>query len=140
MSDQTVESAKAFLGTGWAFPVQADRATGDVAMAAYEEDVRQAIRLILETELGERVMRPDFGAGLRSLVFEPLNTTTMALIRHRVEQALITWEPRIDVEEVRVTTDVLARNRLDVHIGYRVRAVNTFYNLVFPFYLREGEP
>ena len=62
------------------------------------------------------------------------------LPQHRVEQALITWEPRIDVQEVRVTTDPAARNRLDVQIGYRVRAINTFYNLVFPFYLREGRP
>lgn len=140
MKDQGPEPAKAFLGIGWAFPVQAEPASGDVTVAVYEEDVRQAVRLILETELGERVMRPDFGAGLRSLVFEPLNTTTMALVRHRVEQALITWEPRIDVQEVRVTTDPAARNRLDVQIGYRVRAINTFYNLVFPFYLREGRP
>jgi phage baseplate assembly protein W len=133
------DPAKAFLGIGWAFPVQSDPATADVALAVYEEDIREAVRLILETEQGERVMRPDFGAGLRALVFEPLNTTTMALVRHRVEQALITWEPRIDVQEVRVTSEPTTRNRLDVHIAYRVRAVNTFYNLVFPFYLREGQ-
>lgn len=134
------DPAKAFLGIGWAFPVQSDPATADVALAVYEEDIREAVRLILETEQGERVMRPDFGAGLRALVFEPLNTTTKALVRHRVEQALITWEPRIDVQEVRVTSEPTTRNRLDVHITYRVRAVNTFYNLVFPFYLREGQP
>ncbi len=41
-------------------------------------------------------MRPDFGAGLRRLVFEPINTTTMALVQHRVQKALVPWEPRID--------------------------------------------
>ena len=132
------QDPRAFLGVGWAFPVRPDATTNDVAMAIYEEDIRQAVRLILETEPGERVMRPDFGAGLQSLVFEPLNTTTMQLARHRVEQALIAWEPRIDVETVRVTTDETTRNRLTIEINYRVRATNTFYNLVYPFYLQEG--
>ena len=140
MNDKTPDPARAFLGIGWAFPIRLDETLSDVAAAVYEEDIRQAVRLILETEQGERVMRPDFGAGLRSLIFEPLNTTTMALVRHRVEQALIAWEPRIDVEQVRVTADQTTRNRLNIEITYRVRATNTFYNLVYPFYLQEGRP
>ena len=127
---------KAFLGKGWAFPVH--EAAGDVAIVAYEEDIAQAIWLILETEHGERVMRPEFGAGLRSLTFEPLNTTTMSLVRHRVEEALISWEPRINLEEIRVAPDRAERNRLNVEISYQVRATNTFYNLVYPFYLQES--
>lgn len=138
MNGKTPDPAKAFLGVGWAFPVQGEPVTEDITLAAYEEDIRQAIRLILETNPGERVMRPDFGAGPRSLVFEPINTTTMALARHRVEQALITWEPRIDVQSVQVTTDGARPSRLNIDINYRVRATNTFYNLVYPFYLQEG--
>jgi len=128
---------KAFLGTGWAFPVQLDD-TGEVALVAYEEDVRQAITIILGTAQGERVMRPDFGAGLQTMVFEPLNTTTMALVQHRVEEALITWEPRIDTIAVQVAADP-DQGRLMIDVSYRVRATNTFYNLVYPFYLLEGE-
>jgi uncharacterized protein len=131
--------AKAFLGKGWSFPVRLDPSTGDVAIAVFEEDIRQAILIILRTALGERVMRPDFGAGLETLVFEPVNTTTMALTKHRVEQGLVTWEPRIDVNDVQVTTDPTIRNTLRISIGYTVRATNTFYNLVFPFYLQEGQ-
>lgn len=130
---------KAFLGKGWSFPVQQDKTTGDIALAIYEEDIRQAIRLILETNKGERVTRPEFGAGLRALVFEPVNTTTMALVRHRVEEALITWEPRIRVQEIRVTAAGEIRNRLNIEITYKVRKTNTFYNLVFPFYMQEGQ-
>jgi phage baseplate assembly protein W len=133
-----LDPAKAFLGVGWAFPVTTD--SGEMPLVAYEEDIRQAILLILETNLGERVMRPDFGSGLRGLVFEPLNTTTMALVQHRVEQALITWEPRIRVQEVRVTAEGSSRNKLLVNISYEVRSTNTFYNLVYPFYLQEGRP
>jgi phage baseplate assembly protein W len=135
------DPTKAFLGVGWAYPVRpADDAGGEVTLAVYEEDIRQAIRLILETNPGERVMRPDFGAGLRALVFEPINTTTLSLVRYRVEQALVVWEPRIEVTEVTVTASPEQRTRLDIEIRYRVRAVNTFYNLVFPFFLQEGRP
>lgn len=138
MSIESIDPAKAFLGVGWAFPVALDPAAQDVARAEYEEDIRQSIRIILETSPGERVMRPDFGSGLRDMVFEPVNYTTLALVKQRVEQALVLWEPRIDVREVKVTANGPVRNRLDIDIGYQVRATNTFYNLVYPFYLQEG--
>ena len=92
---------RSFLGTGWAFPVRLAE-DGTVALADHEEDVRQAIRIILETNLGERVMRPEFGSGLRQFVFESVSTTTLSVLRHRVEEALVRWEPRIDVEAVGV--------------------------------------
>jgi phage baseplate assembly protein W len=134
------DSQKAFLGLGWAFPVTNDP-RGEIQMAAYEEDVRQAVRIILGTNHGERVMRPDFGAGLNALLFEPMSTTTLALTQHYVERALIEWEPRIDVLAVRVGFDQdPSRGRLLIEIDYRVRATNTFYNLVYPFYLLEGAP
>jgi phage baseplate assembly protein W len=127
--------SKAFLGVGLAFPVAA--AGGDIATAAYEEDVRQAILIILQTNHGERVMRPDFGAGLREFIFEPVNTTTMNLLRTRVQDALVDWEARIDVKSVDVaTSDEL--NKLIVSIAYSVRATNTAANLVYPFFLEEG--
>jgi len=128
---------RAFLGRGWSLPVRAADSPTDVASAAYDEDIREAILIVLETEPGERVMRPDFGAGLRRFVFEPVNTATLAMIRHRVETALIEWEPRIDLVEVRTAG---RGGRIDVEIDYRVRSTNTFYNLVYPFYLQEGSP
>jgi phage baseplate assembly protein W len=128
--------AKAFLGRGFAFPLGVD-ARGAIATAEFEDDIRQAIRIILDTEPGERVMRPDFGAGLRALLFEPINLHTIALIRHRVEQSLILWEPRIDSIGVEVRADP-PRGLVNVDVRYRVRTTNTFYNLVYPFYLQEG--
>lgn len=129
---------KAFLGQGWSFPVSLNE-SGQLRQATYEDDVQQAIRIILGTAQGERVMRPDFGAGLKALVFEPINTTTMSLVKHRVEEALITWEPRIDKITVQVSSEPRV-GRLLVDIHYRIRKTNTFYNLVYPFYLLEGEP
>jgi phage baseplate assembly protein W len=106
-------------------------------MAAYDEDVRQAVLIILKTTPGERVMRPQFGAGLADLVFEPITTSLLALIKHRVETALIQWEPRIDIDEVTVTPSP-SLGRVDIDIRYEVRQTSTFYNLVYPFYLSEG--
>lgn len=131
------EQEKAFLGLGWAFPVCL-RADGRIASAAFEEDIRQAICIVLGTNPGERVMRPDFGAGLNAFLFEPLNETTRHRVKTRVEEALIDWEPRIDVEEVKVTIDATEPNKLLIDIHYRVRAANSLHNLVYPFYLQEG--
>lgn len=125
-----------FLGRGWAFPPRAD-ASGKIALVEYEEDVRQAILIILETAPGERVMRMDFGVDLRGLVFAPLSSSTIGLTRLRVQQALVKWEPRIDVVDVTVTADP-PLGRLMIDIRYSIRATNTFYNLVYPLYLLEG--
>jgi Bacteriophage baseplate protein W len=127
-----------FLGRGWAFPI-AIGPDGEIALAVGPQDVREAVRLILETEPGERVMRPDFGGGLRNLVFAPLSTGTLSLIRHRVEQALIRWEPRIDLDEVRVAADAARPGLVQIEIDCHVRSTNTFYNLVYPFFLQEAE-
>jgi phage baseplate assembly protein W len=127
-----------FLGRGWAFPI-ATGPDGEIALAVGPEDVREAVRLILETEPGERVMRPDFGGGLRSLVFAPLSTGTLSLIRHRVEQALIRWEPRIDLDEVRIAADAARPGLVQIEIDCHIRSTNTFYNFVYPFFLQEAE-
>jgi hypothetical protein len=125
------------LGRGWASPARVE-AAGEAGLEAGAEKVRQSVRLILATRRGERVMRPDFGAGLEDFLFEPITTTTTALLQHRVETALVQWEPRIDVTEVRVHVADRRLGRLDITIGYRIRSTNTFYNLVYPFFLHEG--
>jgi len=134
-----VDARKAFLGVGWAFPpcVGSD---GGNAIVGYEEDVKQSIRIILGTDKGERVMRPNFGAGLRSFVFGPMSSTTLQRVKTRVQDALTTWEPRIDVMQVKVTIDPRERSKMLIDITYRVRSTNTLQNLVFPFYLQEGSP
>jgi phage baseplate assembly protein W len=132
----TPDPKRAFLGVGWAFPIAAD--AGRTATAAYDDDIRQAIFIILGTNPGERVMRPDFGAGLNQFVFEPVNPTTIEAVRKRVQDALIDWEPRIDVVSVDVTTDPVERNLVLIEMAYKVRVTNSLQNLVYPFYLGEG--
>jgi uncharacterized protein len=129
-------SVSEFRGRGWAFPPQLD-ATGQLVLVEDVDDIRQSIQIILGTSPGERAMRHEFGSGLPALMFEPISSRTMGLVRHRVEEALITWEPRIDNITVEVTAEH-AHGRLMIDIHYRVRSTNTFYNLVYPFYLLEG--
>jgi phage baseplate assembly protein W len=128
---------KAFLGTGWAFPIAVGPA--GVALVKYEEDVRQSILILLRTNPAERVMRVGFGAGLDAFVFEPINTATMSALARRVEQSLIVFEPRIDQIGVNVRPDGQQPGRLLIDIQYRVRATNSTGNLVYPFYLREAQ-
>jgi len=127
---------KDFLGRGWKFPVAID-AAGRIALSEYEDDVREAIRIILMTARGERVMQPDFGAGLYDFVFASMSSTTLGRVQRAVEDALVKWEPRVEVTAVSVEPDGGEIGKLLINIDYRVRATNTRFNLVFPFYLKE---
>lgn len=126
-----------FLGRGWAFPVGVDGA-GDVRTAADEQTVEDAIRLIVGTAKGERVMRPDFGCGIHEYVFDTVDANTLSLVETTVEEALVEFEPRIAVEEVSASTEDLSEGVLLVEITYRIRESNTRRNLVYPFYV-EGD-
>lgn len=126
-----------FLGVGWKFPVNPDE-TGRVALSRFEENIRESVLTILRTARGERQMRPEFGCDIQGLVFAENNMSTAGLASFYVEQALTRWEPRIELLRVEATPDREERNRLLVHIEYRVIATNTVFNLVYPFYLTEG--
>lgn len=128
---------KDFLGTGWKYPVKID-VDRKIAMSEYEEDIEEAIRIILGTAKGERVMRPDFGCGIHEMAFEPIDTTTVNLIENSVRDGLIQWEPRIEVIKIEVSTEESAQGKLLVSIDYRVRVTNNQFNLVYPFYVKEG--
>jgi uncharacterized protein len=93
-----------FLGRGWRFPVARDGAAGRFSVAEYEASVDDAIHIILSTALGERVMRPTFGCGIQDLVFAPNSAATRGMAEHYVREALMRWEPRIDVLDVKAVT------------------------------------
>lgn len=127
---------KDFLGRGWTFPAGVD-ATGRIALSEYEEDIREALRIILLTSKGERMMRPDFGAGLHDFVFESMSATNIGRVQAAVTDALIKWEPRVEVIGVKVEPEQGELGKLLIDIEYLVRATNNRFNLVFPFYLKE---
>ena len=126
-----------FLGVGWKFPLQVTP-RGMIARARGEQRVEESIYLILGTARGERVMLPDFGCGIHDLVFEPNNSMTRSLVVNRVREALVRFEPRIDVLDVEAETTPEQENMLLIRISYRIRANNAMNNLVYPFFIREG--
>jgi uncharacterized protein len=129
-----------FLGVGLGFPVTIDGKEKRLAVAEYEESVRQAIWIILATAKGERVMRPDFGCGIYELVFAVNDAGTRGLVEYEVREALRAWEPRIDVLKVKARSAGAEEEKLLISIDYRVRVTDSRFNLVYPFYLERGRP
>jgi phage baseplate assembly protein W len=122
------------LGRGWPFPVEPDERSRELPLVRGGDKVRQSILLILDTEPGERLMRPAFGCGLRRYLAMPNTTATRALIQRDVELALATWEPRIRLRAVRVepAEDPAA---VVVTVDYLHARDGSPGNLVYPFYL-----
>lgn len=125
-----------FFGTGWAFPLSRD--TGGIKLAVNERSIQEAIRIILGTSPGERLMRPDFGCGIHDLVFSVNSSSLTGRLEQRVRDALTRWEPRIDLLDVRVSSMSKQPTTMLIHIEYRVRSTNNRFNLVYPFYLGES--
>lgn len=123
-----------FVGAGWAFPVTTD-ATGSIALATRDQEIEQAIRLILGTAPGERAMRPEFGCRIGDHVFGPANASTAGRIAYDVRSALERWEPRIDVTDVQVSFGHTDEGQIFVDIRYVIVDRNSTRNLVFPFYV-----
>lgn len=128
-----------FLGKGWSFPVGTPDAGGEIILSGEEEKIAESVRIILGTAPGERLMRPDFGCGIHDYVFAPNNVRTAGLIRFHVEEALNRWEPRIDLQQVRVEPDPDNPAVILLSIDYRVKSTDSRYNMVYPFYLERGQ-
>jgi len=129
MAAQATQEAK-FLGTGLGFPMGVDK-RGGIRLAGYGNDIKEAIKVILGTRLGERVMRPDFGCAVGELVFEPIDASLTGKVEFYVRNALRYWEPRIELNEVKASAD---EEKLTVEVRYTVRSTNRQDNLVYPFY------
>lgn len=135
------EPESSFVGRGLRFPMAVD-ASGSLAFADAGESTDSAVRVILATAPGERVMRPAFGCRIWDLLFEPVNANTTGLMAEAVRQALAQWEPRVEVEDVTVVPDQTDSALVRIYITYRMRTTNDRRNLVYPFYVipREATP
>jgi len=146
-----------FIGSGWRFPIKVN-ARGGLDWSNGPQRIQDSIWLIIKTALGERIMRPNFGAGVDDFVFQSNSVVNRTKLAIAIKSALLEWEPRIDLDEVRVDSAAdLESTRVDagaqdisfispgnfesqvlVTIQYRIRTTNEFFNVVFPFYLEEG--
>jgi phage baseplate assembly protein W len=122
------------LGSGLAFPLQVD-ARGALSLAGGDDDIAQAIELILGTAPGEREMRPEFGCAVHDLVFDTIDAAMIGKLDTAIRGALDRWEPRIDVENLAFDLSEVDDGRLLITISYRIRTTNDQRNLVYPFYV-----
>ena len=122
-----------YIGAGWAFPLRTN-SRGGIALVRREQELEEAMRLILATYPGERPMRPEFGSRVRDWVFRGSDTESIAGLSLEVRTSILRWEPRVDVKSVRVRRDGAVGNKLLINIEYQALDTNDRRNLVFPFY------
>lgn len=127
-----------FLGRGWAFPPTFSGGGADVAMVADVADIAESLEIIFATELGERVMRQDFGSSLFAFVFEEIDRTLLARVKSTVADAVLYHEPRVRLDGVEVAEDAETPGLLRISVSYTVRATNSRFNMVYPFYIEEA--
>lgn len=119
-----MNNAGKIFGKGISFPPRVG-ADGRVVWSEGETNVAESIRVILLTELGERLHLPEFGGGLNRFLFESNTATTRQLIRDRITKALARWEPRIAVQSVEVEPDARDAQAAIAIINYRLVATQT---------------
>jgi phage baseplate assembly protein W len=129
---------KAFMGSGWSFPVAFSIGNYQLNVTAYEQNINDSIRLILNTNYGERNMEPYFGSGLQQFFFRTMNETLKGEMISAVKTALLNNEPRIKVMDVSVTYVDLLAGLVEIDVTYIYNITNTRHNYIFPFYLKEG--
>ncbi|MGX5820943.1 GPW/gp25 family protein [Chitinophaga lutea] len=128
---------KAFLGKGWAFPPDFDRTNGKVAMAQYEEDIRQSLHILFSTSIRERVLQPAYGCNPEDYVFTPLTVTFLSTLEDLLRKNVARHEPRIKLLSLVVEASQ-TEGQLEIKLDYIVRKTNTRFNMVYPFYKQEG--
>lgn len=129
---------KEFIGKGWRFPILPGP-TGALGWSEADDNVEQSLRVLLMTRVGERVMRAGFGSRLGEMVFKPGSAQNLRSIEREVANAILQFEPRVEVLDVRAEADERDATRITVALSYRVRRTNTRESLVFPFYVVRGE-
>lgn len=127
-----------FLGKGWSFPPSFRKELQGVEITEKEDDIKKSLHILLTTATGERLMQPRYGCNMEELVFESLSTTTKTLIKDKIQTAILYFEPRIDVTKIELNDNNQLEGEILVEIEYIVRATNSRFNFVFPYYINEG--
>jgi uncharacterized protein len=137
MADLPMDINTSFLGTGWSFPPSFSKAIKSVEMDSDLDDIKSSLHILLSTALGERFLQPKFGCNLERLIFDPLSTTMITYVKGLVGQAILNFEPRITVNDVGLSS-IDSEGKLEIEIQFTVRATNSRYNMVYPFYISEA--
>lgn len=127
-----------FLGVGWSFPPTFNAQLKAVEMTEKEVDIEKSLQILLTTTIGERVMQPKYGCNMDTLLFEPLSTAVKTIMIDKIKTAILFFEPRIDAKRIELNIQNELKGEVLVEIEYIVRATNSRYNFVFPYYINEG--
>ena len=127
-----------FLGRGFSFPPRFTNGGENVEMVSNAADIEQSIRILLGTMRSERVLRESFGCDLAGLLFEEADNLLISRIQRTITDAIVEHEPRVTLDRVDVNEGDRLEGRFDVSVVYTIRATNSRFNLVFPFYLTEA--
>jgi len=125
------------IGRGWSFPINVN-AWGGLDWTTGPDRIQAAIWIILSTSPGERLMLPDFGAGIKDYVFESNSAVIRAKLESAITKALTQWEPRIQLVSVQASPSPEQDSLVLININYQIRDTNELYNMVYPFFLQEG--
>lgn len=129
---------KSFLGKGWSFPPEFRKGVDSTVTVAEEEDIRQSLEILMQTNPGERVHRYDFGCGIRRFMHEEMTLTVQTQMQDVISRAVLMFEPRVTLNEVNLDLERIHEGIILIALDYTVRRTNSRTNMVFPFYLREG--
>lgn len=127
-----------FLGTGWSFPPTFSRVDNSVEMVSGETDIHESLWILFSTLLGERIMLPQYGSRVWDMVFDSLTTTFKTLLEDNIREAILNWEPRIDVDAIAIDQEKSDEGLVSVTVDYTIRKTNSRSNIVYPFYIQEG--
>ena len=137
--DKTIDiQQNSFLGSGWSFPVLFSTGNYQLNTTSGEENINEAIDLVLLTKMGERCFEPQFGSGLQQFFFRNMDETLKGEIIDAVKVSLLHNEPRITVKDVSVNFIDIQAGLAEIRITYSYNKSNTRHNHVFPFHLKEG--
>jgi phage baseplate assembly protein W len=123
------------LGQGPSFPPRVGF-DGRLAWSAGEDNVRESIRVILMTEAGERLMREEFGCGLRQYLFEPNTVATRQRVQDSIVNSIARWEPRVSLDTVTVDADDNDPRRVNIVVQFRLVATQSASRISFNLQLQ----
>lgn len=127
-----------FLGTGWSFPPSFSARGGEVQVVSGEDDIEQSLQILLSTQRSERVMQENFGCDLNEFLFGEISAGLIGRLRSFIEEAILHHETRIELNEIEISESGAEAGLLLISIDYTIRATNSRFNMVYPFYINEA--
>lgn len=127
-----------FLGTGWSFPPEFKKGLNETKMSSGEMDIEESLQILLSTQLGERIMVPEYGCDLTELLFAPLDLSLKTFVADLIKTSILYHEPRIDAKKIEINPNNDLEGELLIEIEYIIRSTNSRRNIVYPFYRNEG--